>query len=416
LKESSGLHDRQNFIVNAVEGAAWVAGSSMISAQTVLPALVTRMGGGTVAIGALGVITTVGVYLPQIFASRYGQTLEWKKPFVVGYGVAQRVTILAMTVLIFLMAGTSPLVALTLFLILYSLNQIFIGLCSPVWFDFYAKLTPLRRRGRLTGVRNSLAGTMAFFCGFLLTGILTGFDFPVNYGLAFLIATGFQAVSIVLQWKLVEEYPSPVTPRMGVGDYLRHLSEELASNHEFRRFLVASVFLVMAAAPVSFYTVFALEHFKAGELMVGEYTLAMVGGQIIGALGNGWLSDRFGNKTALISASGALLFATALAIVAPNLSWFLLVFVLLGLYTGSELMTRYNLVVEYGPPEKRSLYVGLMNTVLAPFYCSSLAGGVLIARFGYTTLFLAGIVCSVIGIVLLIRFVRDPRTSLRLAR
>jgi MFS family permease len=381
----------------------------MVSSQTVLPALVTRLGGGTVAIGALGVITTVGVYLPQIFASRYGQTLEWKKPFVVGYGLAQRVTILAMTLMIFFVAGSSPLTALALFLILYSINQIFVGLCSPVWFDFYAKLTPLRRRGRLTGARNSLAGTMAFFCGFLLTGILTGFDFPINYGVAFLIATAFQTVSIVLQWKLVEEYPSPVTPRMGLSEYLRHLSEEISVNHEFRRFLVASVFLVVAATPVSFYTVYALEHFQAGELMVGAYTLAMVGGQIIGALGNGWLSDRFGNKTALISASAALLVASVLALVVPSLSWFLVVFVLLGLYTGSELMTRYNLVVEYGPPEKRSLYVGLMNTVLAPFYCSSLAGGVLIAWFGYTALFISGAVCSLTGIAFLVWLVRDPR-------
>ncbi len=410
--ESSGIYDRYNFAVNAVEGAAWVAGASLVSSQTVLPAIVARLGGGNITIGAVGVITYVGVYLPQIFASRYGQTLEWKKPWVVGFGLAQRVTIFLMGFLILFLAGPYPLTALAFFIILYAINQCFTGLASPVWFDFYAKLTPLRRRGRLVGARNSIAGIMAFICGFLLTWILSTFGFPVNYGIAILLAAVFQMVSIILQWRLIEEYPSKKSELVGLAAYLRQLRSVLRTNNDFRKFVFTSVFLVIATMPIGFFTVYALHHYNAGEFIVGEFTLAMVAGQIVGALGNGLLSDRYGNKTALISSTLSLLAASLWAVFAPSLAWYRLVFVLMGINVGSELMTRYNLAVEYGPVELRSLYVGLMNTLLAPFYCASLAAGVLINWFGYEAIFLGGAACSVIGIALLAVVVREPRTGL----
>ena len=93
--------------------------------------------------------------------------------------------------------------------------------------------------------------------------------------------------------------------------------------------------------------------------------------------------------------------------------WFGLVFLLLGLNLGSELMTRYNLAIEYGPVEQRATYIGLMNTLLAPVYLSGFFAGWISDMFGYHSLFLIGLFCSLVGILLLITRVREPRTSLR---
>ena len=90
MNELSGKYDRRNFLLNLTEGAFWIAGSSLIASQTVLPALVTRLGGGNIAVGALNVVFWVGLFLPQLFAARFTQTLEWKKPWAIRFGTIHR--------------------------------------------------------------------------------------------------------------------------------------------------------------------------------------------------------------------------------------------------------------------------------------------------------------------------------------
>jgi len=409
MTETSGRYDRRNFILNVSEGAIYVAGSSLISSQTVLPALLTRLGGGNIAVGLLGVVVWVGLFLPQIFAARITQTLPWKKPWAVGVGIAQRAVILAIGMLI-LLAGTSPF-ALTLFLLLFTLNQLLMGVATPGWFDMYMKLTPLERRGRVTGWRNAFAGLGSLACGSALTWLLAAYAFPLNYGIAFLAAFFFQIVSIFLQTRLVEEFPSKTLPRQPVLVYLRELPGLFRSNRGFRAFIIASVFLILATMPLVFFAVYGLRHFEAPENVVGEFTLAMIAGQVLGALMIGYVADRYGNVRALVCASLALLAASLWALLAPTLLLFEIVFVLVGVNLGSELMLRYNLAVEFGPVEQRSTYIGLMNTVLAPFYLAGLLGGWVSDLLGYHALFGLGAACSVIGIVLLLTTVKDPRTA-----
>jgi MFS family permease len=164
--------------------------------------------------------------------------------------------------------------------------------------------------------------------------------------------------------------------------------------------------------PVSFFTVYALGKFHADESSIGEFTLIMVAIQVVSALVTGYLADRYGNKTSLLVASASLLGASITALAAPTLGWFRLVYLLLGINLGTEIMARYNMSIEYGPTKKRSTYVGLMNTLLAPFYLSGMIGGILSEWFGLSAVFLVGCLASVAGITYLVRNVREPRTLL----
>jgi MFS family permease len=216
--------------------------------------------------------------------------------------------------------------------------------------------------------------------------------------------------SILLQNKLIEAEPSPTSKRKPFFSYLLGLRSVIRENREFSRFLVASAFLVMATMPTGFFTVRVLKDFHADEAMVGLFTLTMIIFQGVGSLGIGFLIDRYGNKLALVYASVAMGCASLVALVAPSSGWFVIVFMFLGINLGADVMARYNLAIEYGTPERRSTYVGLMNTLIAPFYLAGVLGGVISDLFGYPVLFLTGLVLSLIGIYLLVRRVRDPRT------
>jgi MFS family permease len=399
----------RNFTLNALEGALYITSGAFISAQTVLPALVSRLGGSNVAVGAISVILYGGVFLPQVFAARYVETLPWKRPWTIWGGFSQRLIVLLMGLNVLLFGGGHAGVALTLFLSLYLLNQLLGGITTPGWFDLFTKLTPLKRRGRLAGIRNSLGGGAAFLASLVLTWLLGAFAFPANYAIGFFIAFVFQMLSLVTQIYMVEEEPSPVTTRKPFFEYLQYLPGVIHGNPEFRRFLISAILLTVANMPMGFFAVYALHTFAADEGVIGQFTLSMVAIQVVSALVNGYLTDRFGNKASLLTSGAAMLLATATALLAPNLWIFRLTFVFVGINLGTELMARYNIAVEYGPAIHRSRYVALMNAVLAPWYVSALAGGYLIDLLGFRALFVVGLLFSLAGLYFLHRHVRDPR-------
>jgi MFS family permease len=402
--------DRKNFLINTAEGALFVGSAAFINPQTVLPALVNRLGGSNIAVGALGVLVYAGVYFPQIFAARYVETIPWKKRWALGFGVTHRAFVLVMALVILFLGGNRPTIALWLFFLLYTAMQVIIGVATPGWFDLFAKVTHHRMRGRLVGLRNSAGGLCAFVCGLCLTWVLASFPFPSSFAIVFFAAFVLQMASWASQTGLEETEPSIVSPRRPFFAFLRELPLVLKSNPPFRRFITACAMLTFATMPVSFFTVYALERFHADESAIGEFTLIMVAIQVVSALVTGYLADRYGNKSSLLVASVSLLGASVMALAAPTLGWFRLVYLLLGINLGTELMARYNMSIEYGPVGKRSTYVGLMNTLLAPFYLSGMIGGVLSEWLGLQAVFLLGGISSVAGITYLVRRVRDPRT------
>ena len=237
------------------------------------------------------------------------------------------------------------------------------------------------------------------------------YAFPVGYALAFFCAFVLQIGSVVVQRRLVEENPSSIIPRRPLGEYLGQLPTVLRENVPFRQFIIMSMFLVVASMPAGFFMVYALKELGGTETSVGQFTFAIVSVQVVSSFVTGYIADHFGHKAGLLCAASGMLCASLWALIAPSLGWFVLVFAFLGINLGSEMMMRYNMVIEYGSVEQRSTYIGLMNTVVAPFYLVSIAGGWIVDHLGYHAVFLLGALSSIVGILLLMYRVIDPRLS-----
>jgi MFS family permease len=403
--------ERRNFLVNIVEGALFVAGSTFISVQTVLPAMIYRLGGSNVAVGALAVITWGGLFLPQVFAARYVETLPWKKPWTIRLGLLARVFVGLIAINLLLFAQSDPPLALGVFLLLYALMHVALGVTTPGWYDLVAKVTPVTRRGRMVGFRSSLAGTLGFACSFALVWLLSSFRFPVNYTVAFAAAFLLQAISLAVQMQLVETTPSPVTERRSVQAFLSEIPGVLRRQRDFRRFIVSTMFLVLATVSGPFFTVHAIKAFGADASTIGRFTMVMVAAQVVSAPIGGYLADRSGNRTTLLVAASSLLVAALWAWGAPSLNWYYPVFAFLGMNIGSEMLARYNMAVEFAPEHRRAAFLGIMNALLAPCYAVGLAGGWVSDRFGYHVVFLGGALCSAAGILMMSLVVKDPRTA-----
>jgi MFS family permease len=401
---------RKNFLVNVAEGALYITSAGLSSVQTVLPALVSRLGGGNLAVGAVALIAYMGVFLPQVIAARYAGLRPRKKPWTIGFGLTHRIGALVLAAGIWLLGSRDPGSALIFFFLMFALNQTILGITTPGWFELVAKLTPVHRRGRLFGFRNALGGAGAFISGLGLVWLLANLPFPHNYASALLLSFGFQFAALIVQTRLVEAEPSPVLPGKPLSRYLRELPAVLKHNVEYRWFIIAIACMIPASAPFGFFTVYALERFQPGEGLVGAFTLSMVLAQIASALVAGLVADRYGNRIALIPAAAALLLATATALLARDAWWFVPVYLFVGTTIGSEIIIRYNMAIEYGPPTERATYVALTNTILAPMYLASIIGGIIVERAGYQALFIGGLAFGCLGLGLLLFRVRDPRS------
>lgn len=400
---------RWNFTVNVLDVAFFSFGNSFISSATIVPLFVSKLSDNPLAIGIAAVIAQGGWYLPQLFTANFVERLPRKKPVVVNFGFFSERLPLFVIVLSAFMAIRSLTWALVLFLLAFAWHGVGAGVIATAWQDMVARIIPVQRRGRFFGISFFLgAGVGALAAGFS-AWLLDNFPFPMNFVYVFLIA----AAGITISWvfiALAREPVQPITkPRLSEREYWAELPQIIQKDRNYRHFLVARLMLAMGMMGTGFVTVAAVQHWQVADSTVGVYTVLFLAGQTVGNLLFGFLADRYGHKLTLeLSALSAML-AFGMAWLAPNASWFFVVFLLLGMNLGATIVSGILIVMEFCEPEKRPTYAGLTNTSvgiissLAPLIGAGLAG------LGYDWLFALGCVVNLGALLLMHFWVQEPR-------
>ncbi|MGA3286729.1 MAG: MFS transporter [Bacteroidota bacterium] len=398
---SSNEIQSRNFRYHIIEGTLYISTGALISAQTIMPALIKRLGGGDVLIGAWPVVVYLAFFLPQVISANNSGTAQYRKPIVIKLGLIQRLNLLLLACAIAIWGETSPTLTLIVLFLLFISNQATSGYVSPIWMDFLAKTTSPENRGRLAGWRISFAAILGLVNGFILTVLLVMISFPYNYVAAIGLAFFYQISSLVAQQKIVEEQPSAVTAPVRLSELFARMRFIVAGNRPFRRFLVASALLTGSFSSVAFFTVAAMKRFDLSESAVGIFTVLTIIGQILSGVVLGWVADTKGTKSALLICGISLLLSIVTALFAPSVIWFYFVFVFMGINVGAEMYMRYNFAVECAPEGDRPMYVGIMNAWFAPVYLISPFAGWLCAVHGYNFVFWLSLVIGSAGIILL---------------
>ncbi len=394
-------NERISFRAHTIEGALYIGTNSLLSPQTMFPALVYRLGGNDLAVGAIPVVVYLSYFLPQVFSANAVVQTPFRKPFVLNWGLAQRIQILLLAIAVGVLGNSFPSLALCCVFVIYSMSQATSGTISPRWADFVAKTVGANNRGKLLGLRASLGAILGFINGFILLAFLVYIPFPWSYASVFGLAFLFQLSSVIAQRRVVEDQPSRVATPAPINELFVHVKTIIKTNHTYRRFLFASTLLTVSLISVAFFTVAALKKFSLNESYVGLFTIITIAAQIVSGVVLGWLSDRRGNKIALLICAGSLFTATLLALLASHLWIYYLVFIFMGINIGAETMLRYNFAVDCSPDDERAMYVGLMNAWFAPFYLCNLLAGWLSNHYGYNAVFAIALLAGACGLMLL---------------
>lgn len=305
--QSQNKDYRWNFTVNLIDGASYWLGASFISSSTIFPLFISKLTSSLFPIGLVSVIVSAGWFLPQLISARVTESHSKMKTIVVNWGLfLERLPIFIM-VIIALFAGKYPQIALISFLLCLTWFNIGAGVIAPSWMALIGKIFSPEKRGSFMGTTMFLGSTMGILGSLLSAWLLRTLAFPTSFVLHFVIA----AVCIFVSWIFLGLTREPNLKTDAInndwGSYKKDLIKILKNDHNFRRYIIASIITTIGGMGTGFFTISAIRRFDVSDSTVGFYTLAMLLGQTAGNLVLGWLADKYGHKQSLEIGAAAIL-------------------------------------------------------------------------------------------------------------
>jgi hypothetical protein len=391
MAAENGPYYRWNFFCAAANGVIFQISSALFNPATVLPVFVGTLTANPVWVALAGQLEAVCWPLPQLFSASRVLHLRRKLPFYRATAVVRVIFVAALAVLPFVVApGAALLVA---FLFAYGGLQLAAGLAGPPFMDVVGKAISSRSRGLLFTVRRFGGGALGALAGVLLVGpVLRSFAYPFSYGLLFAAGAGLSAVALLVMSLSRETEGEALAERLTFGGTVRTGFGLLSSDPNYRRYVVARVFLCLSRLGMPFYIGLAMARLELTAAAAGPFLAALMAGTVTSNLLWGYLSSRRGNR--LLVRSGALvtLLPPVLYFLSARAEWggiylFYALFFLVGFgWSGAE-FGNINYVIDLSPAQLRPVYVGFNNTLGGLATLAAVGGGFVLKYAGYDLLF-----------------------------
>lgn len=402
---------RWNFLVNVLDGASFWLGMSFISSTIILPLYVSHFTNSPLLIGLIPFLTTAGYLLPQLFVANAVERAPRKKFFPATLGFfLERLPIFLLAPTAYFLATRQPILALTIFFVLYAWHKVGAGVIIVGWQDMIAKIIPVEKRGRFFGITNFLGNGAGILGALAIPFVLNTYTFPLGYVISFTVA----AAMIFISWVFLSLAREPAVhsskPPVSQLDYIRSLPEVLRRDRNFRMYLLTQIVFALSGMATGFLAVYAAQTWNLPDAEASGFTVALQIGLTLANLFFGFLSDRKGHKLSLEICLTLSTFSLILAIFASNPWWFFLIFFLRGAADAGIFISGISIVYEFTDAENRATYIGLANTI--PGVAGAIApliGGWLAGAVSYRAMFILAAIIGVISWVLLRFAVHEPR-------
>ncbi len=402
-----------NFTVNVLDNMFYALAISLVSQETIMPLLVSRLTDSEIAVGMISAIFSLSFLLPQLLVANHAQGLKRKLPFVLLVsGSLQRLPYPLIGLALLLFAVEAPGLALALFFIGIAAAALGGGLVTPAWFTMIGKVIPVRRRGIFFGLADGGGLLMGVVGAYFVGRILDAVDFPGNFTLLFLIAGLPLAISWFALSLTREPESDDIKQTVPLRHYLKQLPAVLREHSNYRRFLVGYAMLRLSMMAVSFFIILANLRFELSGADIGLINAIFFGSQALMRLTFGWLGDRWGHKRNLVISAACMALAAVFALNATSVLGLIPAFFCLACAISSDVVSHFNIVLEFATPAEQPTFIGLTNTLIAPFtFAGPILAGWMAGSFDISALFVVSLLCGIIGAALLLWWVKEPRLA-----
>lgn len=399
---------RYNYVVNLLDGGFFGFAFGFASFSTVIPLFVASLTDSAALIGLIPALHVMGWQLPQLFTARHISTLSHYKPFTMLATIHERVPLLGLALIALALPHMQNWLALVLTFLMLAWQGLGAGFAANAWQNMIGKVIPSEYLATFFGFQSSaanlLGGLGAVVAGFLLdrsTGS-TGFAW------CFFLASISAAISFFFLNLTREPARTPSPTEIHYHPLWRSTLRVLKTDTNFRNFLRVRILSQFGAMAFAFYTVYAVEYHGMSPATAGIMTSVLFITQVVANPILGHLADRWSRKWVLEIGSFAIVVSALLAWLAPNLSWFALVYAMTGIANTTLWTISMAFILEFGEEGERPTYVGMANTLVAPAaILAPLLGGWLADSAGYPATFIVAAVAGLATTILLRSTVKE---------
>ncbi len=398
----------RNYAVNMVHGLLGQTGFRLVQAPTFVPAFIYILSGSELAVG----LALAAQHFGAASSSLLGATLieHRKKVIPIGFlvGGLMRLQVLGLALAGLFLDGEVALVAACLFLCLFGF---FNGMQAVIFNYMMSKVIPVNLRGRLTGLRNFMAGLtasgVAYLGGqyFIETNALGN-----GYSATFLTAFFLTSVGLGLLAFIKEPVPPVIRAQASFFGRMKELPALLRADPGFTRFFMARSLGALGTIAVPFYVLYAGEVVGLSGTNLGILSLAFLLSQTATNLGWGALADKTGNRFVFMATLITWILSTVLLFFASDILLLGLVFAGLGAGLGGFQISSQNMVLEFGDRQDLPMRIAISNAGNSFMMgLGPLMGGFVALWFSYTAVFWCAMAFMLLALAMVAFLIDEPR-------
>jgi MFS family permease len=381
--------ESRNFIILVIYQALMRTGWIFKTESVIMPAVLESLAASPWMMGCLPLLNRFGQSIPPLLVARRIKVTPYKSRAFIGTTTSMTLMFAGITCIwLFDLDKKLPQLAAWIYLLLYGLFFMAIGINQLAYNTLQGKLIRPNRRGRLLMIADVIGVTSAVVCAVLLLPrwLHEGWgDFDWIFG----FSTCLFAAASLMAWQLRELPDNHDEPRKPLRRLFEGAWQTLKEDANFRRLAIVSALFTTSLLLFPFYQTEAREKLKLGFPMLMWWVVAQNCGTAAFSVLTGPIADRFGNRRALIIVTllicaAPLLAAVLLSQTELGRNSFSLVFVLIGLTPVAQ-KTFNNYTLEIAPPSEHPRYLSTQNLCMAaPLFLSPLAG-YLVGEIGFYT-------------------------------
>ncbi len=401
----------RNYLAHLGHGMLGQTGFRLINAPTFLPAYIMLLSGGSeLAVGLALSLQAFGMTLTPLLGANLIEHRRRVLPVGFLTGGAMRLMVLCMALSGLVLPAPTALIALLVFMTLLGLFQ---GMQGVIFNFLMSKVIPVSKRGRLTGLRNFLAGITSAAVAWVAGKYLIG-DVPAaaGYSYTFLLAFVLTSFGLLLLLFIREPETPTVKPNISLRNRLRQLPAMMAEDPAFSRYVMARALATMGRMALPFYILYASEDVGLSGATLGIMTFAFMLSGTVSNLVWGALADWRGFRLAFLGAIGLWILSTLLLMYGDGMATTVLVFAGIGAAVQGFQNASMNLTLEFGQRADLPVRIAVANTVSeVAGTVGPLLGGALAAAFGFPVVFATSMAFLIVGGAVVNYYVPEPRHS-----
>ncbi len=399
LTETISKHNYRNFLWHAVFLAL---ASSFMDVDTIIPSMITNVGGGAFHVGLLVTIMLGGSSISQLFFASYLQKKRFKKKFLL-LGINLRILALAgLATLFFFMTDVGNELQIWFILALVSIFSFSGAFANISYVDMMGKTVSKKQRKSLLSAKQVIFSLGIMISALCAYQILLRYDTPLSYGMLFLFASIFLAVASVGFWRIREI--GGTSPSINTFmEFLRYIKKEIKTNKKLRNYLLVISTLGNVLTLMAFLVYFSKEHFSMYNPRVGDMLLLKVTGAVASGSVLFYFSKKFKYSNLLYLSALLALTIPLVVILSDSYPLFMFTFFVGGVLSSAYVISISGILLEISTSKNRAIYAGAAGVGSIVPATFSILGGWLIQTMGFDAFFIVFITIILTSVVFIRR-------------